>query len=386
MLEEISHRERVRLSLDHKSPDRIPIDFGGRVSSISIDVYEDLKRKLNLVVDEKKEGSRFQDLHYKRLGITPVDEEVLEYFKVDTRYVCFLPPRGWNPHFKIDSNGNSYYYDEWGIGLRKVKGGLYYDYYLAPLEKATKEEISSYSWPIMDDSRNEEWEREARNFYLNNYAVVTVIKGVFEQSWPLRGLQNFYSDMILNKDFVLKLMDKVLEIQKNIYGKFLDVIGSYLDLILFTDDISGQNGPLFSPDFYRRHIKPRQKELVDFLKTKTSAKVAIHSDGAVYSYIQDFIDIGIDVLNPVQITPTGMDVKKLKQQFGKKISFWGGIDTQRLLPFGSPEEVEKEVIRVVTHLSQNGGYLFSSVHNIQSGTPAENVLSMFKALEKISIL
>lgn len=383
MGKEISHRERVQLCLNHKLPDRIPIDLGGRVSSLSTDVYKALRKKLNLPVDKKR---KVYDLHYERLGIAELDEDILDYFNVDTRYVCFVPPRSWDPHFTKDSNGNSCYYDEWGICLRRQKEGIYYEYYSSPLEKTTIEDIDMYSWPIMDDSRNKEWEEKAQDFRLGDCAIFTVLKGVFEQSWPLRGLEQFYFDTALNVDFVLKLMDKVLETQKSIYGRFLDAVGPYLDAVLFTDDICGQNGPLFSPDFYRRYIKSRQKELVDFFKEKTAAKMAMHSDGAVYMYIQDFIDIGIDVLNPVQVTATGMDAKKLKQEFAQKISFWGGIDTQKLLPFGNPREIGEEVIKIVTDLSQNGGYLFAPVHNIQSGTPVENVLSMFKALEKVKTL
>ena len=185
-------------------------------------------------------------------------------------------------------------------------------------------------------------------------------------------------EIIENPSFVEALLDKVLEILSQQYSNFLDKVGKYLNLFEIWEDISSQQGPLISPDSYRKIIKPRTRDLINVIKSKTKAKVALHSCGSVSWAIDDFIEIGIEVLNPVQVSAAHMDTKELKKKYGDSMSFWGGIDTQRVLPRGTVKDVEEEVKKRIDDLAKGGGYLFAPVHNIQPDVPPENIIAMYK--------
>jgi uroporphyrinogen decarboxylase len=157
-------------------------------------------------------------------------------------------------------------------------------------------------------------------------------------------------------------------------------VGDVVDVIMVGDDLAGQTGPLFRPDFYRRVVKPRQKRLVQYIHSRTQAKVWYHTCGACTVYIPELADNGIQILNPVQISATGMDPKTLKEKFGKDMVFWGGsIDSQRVLPRGSPEEIRKQVGENLKAFMPGGGYVFNNVHNIQAGVPPENIVALYDA-------
>lgn len=374
-------RDKVRSALRRQNHGSIPVDFGGRVSSISIDVYRELRKKMCLPADERP----VYDHHYQRLGIAEVGEDVLEQFNVDTRYVHFVPPKSIDTKPIVKQDGSYCYFDEWGVGLRRSPSTLYYDFDFAPLSQASVEDLAGWRGPDFDDSRDAEWEKAIFEHKSGGFAIATVFKGIFEQSWPLRGFQMSLMDMAVSPDFVKGLWDKVLEAQKRIYGHFFDVVGPSLDIVLITEDLCGQKHPLFSPVFFRDELKPRLGELVEFIQSKCrNAFLAIHSDGAVFPLIQDFIDIGIQTLNPLQTTADGMDADTLTGAFGEAISLWAGIDTQHLLPFESAEVVEREVEAAIRLFSAENGYLFAPAHNIVSGTGADNVLAMFRAIKKVN--
>jgi uroporphyrinogen decarboxylase len=143
-----------------------------------------------------------------------------------------------------------------------------------------------------------------------------------------------------------------------------------------------QTGPLLSPNLYRKYIKPRTMKICGFIRDNTKAKIFYHCCGSVIQFMQDFIDLGFDILNPVQTTATGMDPNNLKKMWGDKICFHGGIDTQKILPFGTPNEVENEVVRLIRSLAPGGGYILAPCHNIQPNTPPENVIRMFEVANK----
>lgn len=378
-MHQATSREKVRAALQLQNPGPVPIDFGGRVSSISIDVYTELRRRMGLPPDDRP----VYDHHYQRLGIAAVADDLLEHFKADTRYVHFVPPKSVDTQPVAQPDGSWCYRDEWGVGLRRSPNTLYYDFDVAPLADASADDLAGWSGPSSDDSRDGEWEQAAAAHRRGGYAVATVFKGIFEQSWPLRGFEKLLMDMAMNPDFVCRLWDRVLDAQKRIYGRFFDVVGDSLDIVLITDDLSGQNNPLFSPDFFRKELKPRLRELVDFIRSKCpQAFVGIHSDGAVFPLIQDFLDAGFRILNPLQTTASGMEAPKVVEAFGRSVCLWAGIDTQHLLPFESPETVAREVEDAVRLFSRNRGYLFAPAHNVAAGTPVDNVLAMFAALEK----
>lgn len=189
-------------------------------------------------------------------------------------------------------------------------------------------------------------------------------------------------DIASDEKFTESLLDKVLKVKKKIYDRFLDITGRYLDLVKVSDDIGTQTSLLFSPDFHRRIVKPKHKELVSFIKSKTDAKVAIHSDGAIIPVLRDLIKAGFDVINSVQINTYGIDSLKLKKDFEDKVSFCGAIDSQKVLPFNTPYEIAKEVRIKIEDLALSGGYILAPCHNIQPGVPPENICAMFEAAIK----
>ena len=197
------------------------------------------------------------------------------------------------------------------------------------------------------------------------------------------GLENFLVALIQEPKFADRFMDRITDIYIESSNNYLDQVGEYLQVFTYWDDVSGQDGWLISPEIYRKFIKPKQARLLQAIKRKTNAKVYYHGCGAVFDLIPDLIELGFDILNPVQVSARGMDTKKLKEEFGKDIVFWGGgVDTQKILPFGNPEEVANEVKRRIDDLAPGGGFVFAAVHNIQAYVPAENIIAMFEtALE-----
>jgi uroporphyrinogen decarboxylase len=176
------------------------------------------------------------------------------------------------------------------------------------------------------------------------------------------------------------VMDRTLQFWLDFYSGFLTEVGDIVDVIMIGDDLAGQSGPLFSPKFYRTVVKPRQKKLVQHIKSLTPAKVWYHTCGSCYEYIPDLLDNGVDILNPVQIGLVNMDPASLKKEFGDRLVFWGGgIDSQHILPFASPDIIREEVRKNMGHFKSGGGYVFNSVHNLQYGIPPENIAALFDA-------
>jgi uroporphyrinogen decarboxylase len=260
---------------------------------------------------------------------------------------------------------------------------LYMDISHHPLADATVESLANYPFPKGDDPTRFTGVREEalRLRKETPYALCTNIGGVvYEICWYMRGLERWFTDMIENPAFCEALLDRTLAFWMGYYDQFMKEAGDLIDVVMIGDDLGGQSGPLFSPEFYRRIVKPRQKRLVQHIKSLTPAKVWYHTCGSVVPLIPDLIDNGIDILNPVQISAAGMDPKVLKSRFGDRLVFWGGgIDTQHVLPFASPDEVRKDVQRNLRAFKPNGGYVFNSVHNIQSGVPPQNIVAMFDA-------
>ena len=326
-----------------------------------------------------------RDAHHARLGLAALDDDFLEKLEVDTRWISFLPPVGHDHQFRRETDGSAAYVDEWGVPLRKVPSQPYFNYGEPPLKNAVRrEEVRAHPWPRMDGSRDGEWGREvARRRAQGDYALCFAFKGVFEQTWPLRGLERTMVDMIKNPGLLEAVMDEVLAAQLSLYGRLADVVGRDLDLVLITDDYCGQRAPMFSLEKFRRFILPRQREIYSLMRSKGIKVAALHSDGAVFDFIADFIDMGAEALNPVQITAAGMEAERVKSAYGGRIALWGGMDTQDLLPRADPETVYREVGRVISALKAGGGYIFSSIHNIQGDTPLENVLAAMRAFRDL---
>lgn len=370
-------RERVMLALNHQEPDRIPIDLGATiVSSIVKSTYILLKQTLGLEVEDIKMLDHVQQLPY-------VDEALLKRFDVDFRMVQL--PSATVPGLNIFEEGNYYaFIDRWGSKLHMPKeGGLYYDWVDFPVKEPTLEALDTYKWPRPDPPELiDRLAEQARSLYENSdYALVgsaVIGGGIFEQPARTMGLENFMMALISEPQFAERLMDQITDIYIESCNNYLDKVGQYLNVFTFWDDLAGQDGWLIRPEIYRKMIKPKQRRLVEAIKKKTNAKLFYHSCGATRGLIPDLIELGFDILNPVQVSARGMDSRKLKQDFGRDIVFWGGgVDTQHVLPFGSTQEVADEVKRRIDDLAPGGGFVFAAVHNIQAYVPPENIVTMF---------
>ena len=382
MPEEMTPRELVRLALNHHEPDRIPVDLGGSIcSSIHKKAYVELKEYLGMEVEEIKMADYVQQLPY-------LDEALLERFGVDFRMVQL--PAATAPDIDILDEGDYYaFIDRWGSKLHMPKqDGLYFDWVDFPIKEPTAEALDSYLWPEPDPpAYNARLRQQARDLYENTgYALVgsaIIGGGIFEQPARTMGLENFFIALVKEPSFADRLMDRITDIYIESCNNYLDQVGEYLDVFTYWDDVNGQDGWLISPDLYREMIKPKQRRLLEAIKRKTDAKVYYHGCGAVYELIPDLIELGFDILNPVQVSARGMDTERLKKEYGDDIVFWGGgVDTQHVLPFGTPEEVADEVRRRIDDLAPGGGFVFAAVHNIQAFVPPENIVTAFEtALE-----
>jgi len=314
-------------------------------------------------------------------------EEILRRFHVDIRYVCAHSPDGFAGAIERNVRKGRLWHDlkdEFGVVWSMPDDqGLYMDISHHPLADASIEELEAYPFPDgTDETRFTGLREEAMRLRKQTpYALSTGIGGVvYETCWYLRGLQRWFMDMIENPAFCGALLDKMTGFWMDYYVGFMKHIGSIVDVVMIGDDLTGQDGPLFSPDFYRAVVKPRQKKLVQHIKSLTPAKIWYHTCGGCAEYIPDLIDNGIDILNPVQISAAGMAPKVLKEKYADKLVFWGGgIDSQHILPFASPAEIKEQVRENLKIFKPGGGYVFNNVHNIQAGVPAENIIAMFDA-------
>jgi uroporphyrinogen decarboxylase len=372
---EMTPRERVMAALNHQEPDRVPIDLGQATGDgITLGAYRKLLRHLGL------DDSRIQ-VKDRRGQTARVDEEVLRRFRVDVRGIGLGAPENWKDVWLDDHT----YQDEWGVIRTMPPGTLYYDLVRSPLaEDAMISAIERYRWPdSADPGRYRGLREKARHLRRETgYAVVLDLNcSFFLRCCELRGWENFYTDLVENVAFAETLMDRFLEIRLLIAGRALQEVEDNIDIVMVTsDDLGMIDRPLVSPALYRSLIKPRQRRTFDFFRARTGAKLYCHTDGAIYPLIPDLIEIGVDALNPIEVSAAGMgDTTKLKKEFGDRLAFWGAIDTRRILPFGTTEEVREEVRRRIHDLGPGGGYIVSPVHNIQPDVPPENVVAMYDA-------
>lgn len=372
-------RERLLTALDHREPDCVPIDMGGNQSGIHRIAYQRLLDLLGL-----KEEIIIMDL-VQQLALP--SEAVLERLHVDTRYVWAKSAAGFDARVvKREREGRIWhdFTDEFGVTWSMPEDSpRYFDITNSPLAGLSIDDIARYPFPRGDDPTRFAGlrERALRIRRETPYPVVSGISGVvYEICWYLRGLENLFADMIERPEVLETVIDRTLQFWLDWFRLFLDEAGDIVDVIMIGDDLAGQKGPLFSPAIYRSAVKPRQKKLVQYIKSRTSARIWYHSCGSVLEFVPDLIDNGVDVLNPVQIAARGMDPGGLKEKFGKRMSFWGGgIDSQHALPHASPDEVREHVRQNLQVFKPGGGYVFANVHNIQADVPPENVLAMFDA-------
>ncbi len=368
----LTPRQRVLCALDHQEPDRVPIFFGACSPTTMLGpAYERLKDYLGLPPRQTRLLSRV--FQYAQL-----DEDVMERFGSDARLIA---PKAV-PSALGRQLSPSKLIDDWGVTWERKPGCIYWELADSPLRNATIDDLDHYAWPDLSHAgRFEGLAEEARRLHCQTpYAVMALgYLTVFELIELLRGMDVWMTDLAGDPEFAHALLRKVTDLMIAGVEPYLDAVSPYIDLITFSDDLGGQQGPLISPKMYRAMVKPYQAEVIAAIKARSKAKVFYHSCGDVYPLVEDFIEIGVDVLNPVQVSAGAMgDTARLKRDFGSRVTFCGGIDTRWVLPHGTPDDVRREVRRRIKDLAAGGGYILSAVHCIQPDVPPENVVAMLE--------
>ncbi|MGD9495386.1 MAG: uroporphyrinogen decarboxylase family protein [Armatimonadota bacterium] len=380
----MTSRERVLAALSHKEPDRVPFDLGTTfVTGIHCIAYERLLRGLGLGELEP------QPLLDPLQQLATPHEQVLRELGVDTRSTYLkLPGRALSggdedEHYRYTT-------DEWGLVRRMPKeGGLYYDMCAHPLVGVeTMAEVEAYAWPdplaSVDLDAMERACREIRRS--GDYALIVggFGAGLLELLLWLQGYDQGYVNLLANEAVTEAILDQVLRL-KIIYAEaVLERVGPYADIFYNGDDLGHQDRPMIRREWFDRILRPRYEQYHEAIRRHAPhVKLFFHSCGSVVELLPDVIETGIDILNPVQVSAAGMgDTAALKRDFGADLVFWGGIDTQRVLPHGSPQDVRDEVKRRIDDLAPGGGYVLNCVHNIQADVPVENILAIVEALDE----
>ncbi|MGQ9630940.1 MAG: uroporphyrinogen decarboxylase family protein [bacterium] len=364
-------RERFERIMNHREADRVPLDLAG--TSLSTTYGRGMERLREFLGFTGPDTS----------GYEKFDERILRYFDIDFRRVGNIISFQRSLRRKIS---DTEYIDDWGI--RRAFTGQYWEIVESPLRGATVEDLKRYPWPdseSIDEREIERFRAQAKHLYEETDRVVVgehPVLGILELGCWMCGFDDFLIKMALDETFVRTFFDIYLDIQKKVIEIYYGAIGEYIHITTSGDDFGTQRGPFISPEMYRRMIKPYFKERIEFTKRFTKAYYWHHSCGAISPLIDDLIDTGVEILNPIQPLADGMDPRNLKERFGDRICFHGGIDTQYLLPRGSPEEVEERVRNTISILGKGGGYILAAAHNIQEDVPPENIAAMFLAGRK----
>lgn len=378
-------KERVTTALQHREPDRVPFDLAGTtVTGIHNVAYRNLLSHLGM-------DNRSTEIYDVITQQAKVDEDVLQRLKVDVRKTDAGQSTTPSSTGIKDEGRYRCFVDSFGIKWCIPKeGGLYYDMREHPLSGSIAlEDIKRYPLPPLPDTTYlETVGKRARTLFAKTGCAFTLAgsgAGIFEYSSWVRGFKDFYMDLAYDPSTATALLDKLTDFKIRLWDMLLDKLGDLAQVALEADDLCTQQGPLISPDMYRKLIKPRHKKIFQFIKKRSPKAMYIffHSCGAVYDLIPDLIETGVDILNPVQVSAAKMDTLTLKKEFDKDITFWGGgVDTQKILPFGTPQQVRDEVKKRVDDLAPGGGFVFATVHNIQADVPPENIMAMWETSQE----
>jgi len=367
----MSSRERVRIALSHREPDRVPFSLGGTAQKISNSTTLKLLEYYNITERPQKVLAGLDFMYYSL--------PLMQKLGVDVAYLYLEPPAEFKYYDEPE------YVDEWGLTHRRFENFIALEG--APLKNADIRKIKNYQGPNPYDPNRVFGLREKAKVLFEETDMELAIHrptpgGIFEMACWLRGTEKFYMDLALNKKLAHTLLDKLLEIHLGFYEVQVNAVGNYVKIYEITDDLGGQQGLLISRDMYREFIKPRHKQLIDFIKSRVpGAKIFYHSDGAIAELIPDFIEIGIDILSPVQPLAAGMNSEILKKKYGKDIVFQGGIDVQEALR-GDRSRVEAEVKRRLKDFAPNGGYIAGPSHDLGKDIPLENIILAVNLVKK----
>ena len=359
----MTSRERVLKAINHEQPDRPPV-----FTTLTPQAAKKLSEYYKLPYEEP-----FDSLLSTRIS----HMDLLTHMGNDCVGIAGCAPNDF-PTREIENN---IHLNEWG--MKFVDVGIYFEFHEYPLAHAqTVEDIKKYPFPDPYAEGRFDNAAAAIKKYGNDYAIVADLETVvFETSWYLVGMQKLLTDMAMGEEYIPVLFDKVMEVNVNV-GKKLIEMGA--DILWAGDDFGSQNGMLLAPDMWRLYFKPRIKEMFqEFRSVNQDIKIAWHSCGSIVPVIPDFIEIGLDILNPIQPLAKGMTPEYLKGNFGSELCFFGGIDIQDLMPNGSPEEIKTEVKRRIDILGKDGGYIIAPAHNIQDDTPVENIVAFYEAVQEV---
>lgn len=371
----IKSRERVKRIFNHQDADKIPIDFGGTVvTCLDIEAHKKLKKHLSFNDDTDP------IIDYTMGTVEPCDH-LKNLFESDFRRVSL--------NISAPKIVNNIYFDGFGMKLKKAVPHEYFDVIENPLREASIGDLDKMQMPDANNPALYHGLKEkAKNlFEHSNYAIVADfgVPGFYETSQKLRGYENLACDLLINVEFIQSLYDRLLELQKTFFKNYIDQVGKYAQVICYADDLGMQDRPQMDTNTYRALIKPYHSAIFKFIHERTDAKIMLHSCGSIITLIDELIEAGVDILNPVQTRAKDMDPAILKEKFGERIIFWGAFDEQYTLPKGTKEEIYLETERLMKTLGNNGGYVFAPGHNIQSDTPPENIVAMFEAAKKYRI-
>ncbi len=382
MMPEMTSRERVLAALNHQEPDRVPIDIGGLTSfTCWHEQAEDaVKEALGFEGGERVINSAFART------VRP-DPRIRERFAADCFGLAGKAGSRWNFELHADGEGGEWFYDEWGIKWRRPQDGYYYDAVEWPLRGATAADVARYDWPDpCDPARLAGVADLAKELHeTTGYCLCYTPPwgtGVFQVAALMQSFEEHFINILTNKEVSLAIFEGLTEFHIAHAKAALDAMGDYIQVWCMSDDLGFQDRPIIRLPMFREMVKPYYLRIVDALKSrKPDLKLVFHCDGAIRPFLPEFIDIGLDATNPVQVSCVGMDdTAALKRDFGDRLSFWGaGVDTQSTLPFGTPDEVRAEVRRRIGDLAPGGGYVFATVHNVQPGVPPENIIACYDA-------
>lgn len=389
----MNSRQRLLTALEHQEADRVPLDLSStHLTGIHVVAYTNLCRYLGI----KPEPLIFTDVIQQ---LVMPSEQVLNRFDVDTRGLFPLCSHNWNIE-NMDVGKYFEYKDEWGLVHHFPKEkGLYWSLADSPFKQMIIEKsfIDDYNWPQCDEFNRIQGLRETASLYRKQgkaIVVKSICAGLFEMAQRLRGMENFLCDLMGEKEIAHLILDKLLEAKKRYWKMTIGEIGDLVDVFVEADDYGTQHTQLISQETYFEFFEPRLKDLIGYMKSlifdqkKSGEKgyIFFHSCGNVHPLLPSFIDIGIDILNPVHITAQGMDPEQLKKDFGDKITFWGGgVETQDILPNGTPNQVRENVKKNVNVLKAGGGFVFNTVHNIQADVPPQNIVAMWEAIQEAGV-
>jgi uroporphyrinogen decarboxylase len=410
----MNSRQRILSAINHTEPDALPVDLGATPSSgISAIAYDHLVNYLKL----KDKRNWVYDVVQQ---VTQPTEEMLDFFRIDVVDVgrtfntreddwqdfqlangrTAQQPKWFKPEKQPDGSFLAYRKDE--VIAKMPVGATFYDQtvfpfldgYPAQLDRPLDEAMAKIHWAALAHSpwdhagEDDFWETlriNALKLRANTERAITLVAGcnLFEWGTFLRRMDNFLMDLVLEPLQVERLVDALLERHLNTLKKVCEAVGDVVDILRFGDDLGMDSGPFMRPEIYRRLFKPRHTLLCNYVHTHSQMKTFLHSCGSLYPIIPDLIEAGYDILNPVQINARGMDPARLKKEFGKDITFWGGgVDTRTILNHATPQEVRDHVYRNIEIFAPGGGFVFNTVHNILPDVPPENILAMFAAVDE----